>query len=170
MSNFTETDHPRATAGKFTDKPQSAPETTLDAGDPFAADVTVVGWLVDEKGEMTYHEITPKNGSTEKAFAKLLRSSDVVVNSGSGTWRIITPADGPERPTNPVVTDLAATMGYRVVDPGQSILEARTGKLGGPAFFLFTDRGTGKLGYTGRPRFTLESIFHSAHAKAVAKA
>lgn len=101
-----------------------------------------VGYVMEDG---SFHDLTVEpdlNGGHIEVFTKLLGSRGVTILPTSGRWKIAVAADAAlfgEVDANPVLTQLAATFGYRP-DAG-----SRIGALAGRAVFFTVDRDSGGL-------------------------
>lgn len=120
-----------------------------------------VGYVMEDG---SFHDLTVEpdlNGGHIEVFTKLLGSRGVTILPASGRWKIAVAADAAlfgEVDANPVLTQLAATFGYRPDDSS-----ARVGALAGRAVFFTVDRDSGALtSLTATKARLLEEAWSSA--------
>lgn len=123
MTDFDETDHPRATAGKFTDKPQTAPEASLTPK-PARKPGELGGFTV--KGYKEHSAGMEGGGFT----ASIYRDGKRVIavsndgNGGSNLYRALKPAEDGAAPETQLFREFAArALPDAGPEPEGSILE-----------------------------------------------
>jgi hypothetical protein len=153
MTTFTESDHPRATTGEFTTKAQSAPETSLTAGDPRAAAKARIEELQAELAELAAHDPDLVAGA---AFALLNTVTNV--DAPAATVGQTTDPDYPDEPydtlldpyTGEPTTLVALDMAVREIPQAEGDLDVANQSLS----FHYSDVDSDFDGYAYRSSAT----------------